>query len=386
MDSFNKPLNRKNTNCIKWDIPKEKNNSDDLLPFFIADSDYQTAPAIIDALVQRSLHGAFGYTFIDEQFRDIVKQWVKRRYHYDIDTKWILSTPGIVTSLYFIVNLLTKEEDKILIQPPVYNPFYSVVEDNDRVLVYNKLINNDNKYSIDFVDLETKFKLGITMMILCNPQNPIGRVWSYEEMEKIVVLCKRYNVILVSDEIHCDLVLFQNQFTSAGNFFAIYDRIIVGTAPSKTFNVAGLHLANIIIPNDEFRSIIYKAFSHRSLREPNIMGITACRAAYQYCDEWVDNQNKHIENNYLILKEFFQNYPNIKVTNLEGTYLVWVDMRSLKMSSNDIVNKLIEYGIVVNSGATYSNDYDGYIRINIACSKDQLQQGLGRLKTFLNNL
>jgi len=379
MRLFNKPFNRANTASHKWSHPHK-----DIISFSIADSDYPTAKPIIKALKNRIKHGAFGYTLVDDEYRDILKDWVNKKYNYNIEKKWIVTSPSVVTSLFYLINSLTSEKAKVIIQSPVYNPFYNVVTSNNRILIENKLINDNNNYSIDFLDLEAKFQDDAQMFIFCSPHNPVGRVYTYQEIERVVNLCKKYDIILVSDEIHCDLILNNNQFTSVGRFIGEYDKMIICTAPSKTFNLAGLQLSNMFISNKDYRKIMYKTLSERSLREPNVLAITACKAAYSKCDKWLAAQINHIENNYLFLKNYFKEFIKDEViTNLEGTYLVWVDFRYLKMTSKEIVDSLIDYKIVVNSGTMYGTDYDGYIRINIACSKGQLKKGLDAINRFV---
>lgn len=371
-------VNRIGNSCYKWDMRKT-----DYIPFTIADADYSTATPIIEALQERVSYPVFGYTFVDEEYKSILINWFKHHYKYYILKEWIIPTSGVVTSLHFAVESLTSINAKVIIQTPVYTPFYRIIKDNNRILIENKLTNINECYKIDFNDLEEKLK-DSEMLILCNPHNPVGRVYTYNEIKMIVEMCKKYNVIIVSDEIHCDLMINNNEFTSVGRFLDFYDKMVICTAPSKTFNIPGLQNANIIIKNNDIRYILRKLFNSRSVG-PNLLGITACKAAYFECEEWLKSQLIHLTNNYQYLKDFFTlNIKQAKVSKLEGTYLVWINLKFLNFTSMELVKKLQEYGIGVNPGTDYGNDYDGYIRINIACSKNQLNKGLNVLKKFID--
>ena len=384
MNHFNKPINRLNTSSLKWDSIKIRTEKENVLPFWVADSDYMTAKPIMAALTSRIKNGAFGYTYVDQEYLEIVKNWVWRRYQYQIEKDWIVPTPGIVPALFFAINALTTPEAKIIIQSPVYNPFYSVIINNNRKILENKLLPIDNTYQMDFINLEALLKEGAEMMILCSPHNPVGRVWTEAEILKVVKLCKQYNCLLVSDEIHCDLVFKEYPFTSIGKYFHLYDKMIICTAPSKTFNIAGLMTSNIIIKDLTLREKFKRELSIRSIGDPNLFGIEACKAAYTKCDDWLEAQVKHIQKNAMLVNQYFKKHiPEAKIAKLEGTYLMWIDMRFMHLTSETLVKKLIDYGIFVNPGAMYGADYDGFIRLNIACPQQQLQKGLEIIGKFV---
>ncbi|HOR17526.1 MAG TPA: MalY/PatB family protein [Bacilli bacterium] len=384
MNHFNKPINRLNTSSLKWDSIKIRTEKENVLPFWVADSDYMTAKPIMEALTSRIKNGAFGYTYVDQEYLEIVKNWVWRRYQYQIEKDWIVTTPGIVPALFFAINALTTPEAKIIIQSPVYNPFYSVIINNNRKILENKLLPIDNTYQMDFINLEALLKEGAEMMILCSPHNPVGRVWTEAEILKVVKLCKQYNCLLVSDEIHCDLVFKEYPFTSIGKYFHLYDKMIICTAPSKTFNIAGLMTSNIIIKDLTLREKFKRELSIRSIGDPNLFGIEACKAAYTKCDDWLEAQVKHIQKNAMLVNQYFKKHiPEAKIAKLEGTYLMWIDMRFMHLTSETLVKKLIDYGIFVNPGAMYGADYDGFIRLNIACPQQQLQKGLEIIGKFV---
>lgn len=380
MERFYNGVNRKNTNCIKWDSFEDEN----LLPFSIADSDYQTAQEVIDDLVERVKEGAFGYTFVDEDYFEIVKNWFLRRHQYDIEKEWIVPCCGVVTALFILVKTISKEKDNVVVSTPVYNPFYSVISNCGRNEIHNQLIEVDNTYAIDFVDLEEKLKKS-KIYIFCNPHNPVGRCYTKKEISRVVELCKKYNVVLVSDEIHCDLAMLDCEFYSVGNFINEYENIVVCTAPSKTFNIAGLQNANIIIKNELYREKFKKELSDYSISLPSVLSLIACKSAYSKGDEWVDLQRKYLTENRDIVYNFFnENIKKAKVYKLEGTYLMWINLSFLNIDQDELINGLKEKGVIVNNGMTYSSKYKGYIRLNIACPRKQLLEGLGRIKEFIS--
>lgn len=388
-NNFYSGVNRKNTDAIKWDNltnGQEDLEKVDILPFWIADSDYQTADFIINDLIERVKHGAFGYTYCSDGYYDTIKNWVKRRYDYDIDKEWIIPTHGVVTALDILVKLLTEENDNIVVSTPVYNPFFNVVKNNGRTLICNKLKEIEDSYQIDFCDLEDKLK-NAKMYILCNPHNPIGRVWTKEEIDKIVSLCKKYDIILLSDEIHCDLIMDGKKHYSVGHHLNDYDKIAICTAPSKVFNLAGLMNANVICKNEEYRKR-YQDLQHgMSLSTPNLLSLVACESAYKKGDQWVDVQNEYLtENRDIVYKFFKDNLPKTKLYKLEGTYLMWINVTYLDLEQEELLNHLLKGGIKVNSGMVYSSDYKGYIRLNIATSRDYLLEGLERIKKVLISL
>ena len=379
LNSFKEGLNRKDTMAIKWDMTEELFHYPNLNAMWIADSDYPTCPEVTRDLVERAKHPAFGYSFPDLKYREAVKGWIKRHYYYDINTDDIVVTPGIVNALFFIVKLFTSPGDNIVVSTPVYNPFYSVIENNGRNIIRNKLIEDGDTYKIDFFDLEEKISKA-KMYILCNPHNPIGRVWKKEEMDIIYTICKKYNCILVSDEIHGDIVHKPNKLYSAGNYLNDYDKLIICTAPSKTFNVAGLCDSNIIIRNKEYRELFNSDLNHYSI-EANVFGLTACLSAYTKGDKWAEEQNEYIYENYNIVKDYFNhNIPKATIYKLEGTYLTWINLSFLGLKQEELMDDLMKAGVLVGNGIVYDKDYVGYIRLNLACGRKQLLDALASIK------
>lgn len=379
LKSFEKGMNRKNTMAIKWDQMEERFHHKDLNPMWIADSDYPTCKEIVRDLVKRAKHPAFGYTFPTLEYKKAVKNWIKNHHYYEIDESDIVVTPGIVNALYFIVKTFASVGDNIVISTPVYNPFYSVIEKNNRNIIRNKLIETNDTYKIDFLDLEEKIK-NAKMYILCNPHNPIGRVWTKDEVDTIFNLCKKYDCFLVSDEIHGDIIYSPNKLYSLGNHLNDYDKMIICTAPSKTFNVAGLCDSNIIIHNENLRNKFQEEIDNYSI-EPNVFGLTACLSAYTKGDKWAKDQNEYLYENYKIVKDYFkENISEAKVYKLEGTYLVWINLSFLKLSQDELMEKLMEEKVLTGNGTVYDESYVGYIRLNIACGRVQLMDALEKIK------
>lgn len=376
-------INRFNTNARKWDLDRGPFD-EDFLPFSIADSDYQSPQPIIDALKERVLQGAFGYNYLDESYENAVSEWVRRRYRYTVHKGEFFSAPGVVAALYLAVKGLTHKPDKVVIQTPVYPRFFDVVLDNKRTLVINRLVREQGRYTIDFKGLEEAFKSGATLFIFCNPHNPVGRVWTKPEIDQVVSLCKHYKVTIVSDEIHADIILKGHTFTSLGHYLDDYDKIMVCTSPNKTFNIAGLHLANIIIRNPKMRELIHHELRVSHNCTPNLFATLACQVAYTACDDWVEAQNKHIEANFKRLKQFFnKRVPEMIITPAEGTYLAWLDVSFLNIPSSIMTQKLLDYGIGLSDGQKFDPASANFMRMNLACSKAQLEAGLERFYQFI---
>ena len=382
-----KTLNRRNSNSAKWESVKDKMPANDYLVFSVADSDYETAPEIKAALKARVEHGAFGYTMLDDDYYQIVQSWYQRRYQLNIKKNWIITAPKVLTALSIIIDGLSSKKAAIVIQTPVYNVFFPAIKQNGRKVVENKLTQKNGHYTMDIKDLEKHFKAGAEMLLLCSPHNPVGRIYTTDELARIVALCKQYGVTLVSDEIHADLVMPNHQFVSLGKFFNDYDNIILVSAPSKTFNLAGLQSANIVVPNNENRKKLKAYMRKRFLYAPNVLAIEAIKTAYTLCDDWVDAQNMHIYQNYQILQSFLNQYnPAITLTSLEGTYLAWIDFSCYQMKSDALNDHFMKFNVALASGINYGLHCDGYLRMNLACSKAQLEDGLRSLKKALDAL
>lgn len=387
--NFDEEINRYNTNSLKWDYAKYRNKPEDILPLWVADMDFKVPKEVIDTLVNKSNHGIFGYSEPLESYFDALKNWFLKHYDYLVDTTKIVLSPGVVFAISNSIEALTNVGDSIIINEPVYYPFKEMIIDNDRHLVVSNLVNNNGKYEIDFIDFENKIKENnVKLYILCNPHNPVGRVWSIEELNKLYKICRKYNVFIISDEIHADFVYKNYKFNSMaklGN--EALNNIIIATSPSKTFNVAGLHNANIYIYNDEIRKKYLFIQNKRGYSQSNIMGIVACEACYKYGDLWLKELLNYLEDNLNFLRDYLKNkLPSIKLIEPEGTYLIWLDIRKLNLSikeENDlIINKA---KLWLDHGHIFGKSGIGFVRINIATQRKILKEALDRLYNAINN-
>ena len=372
--------NRRGTGSYKWDSASDS----DILPMWVADMDFKTAPAVTEALTRRVSQGIFGYTKVGDDYYDACIGWFSSRHGWEISREWMVYTSGVVPALSAVIKALTTPGDKVMVQTPVYNCFFSSIRNNGCGIVESPLVYEDLSYHIDFSDLERKAAdPAVKIMLLCNPHNPAGRVWTRDELRRIGEICRLHNVVVVSDEIHCELVYKPNEYTpfaSVSEEFA--DNSVTCVSPSKAFNIAGLQIANIIVKNPEWRALIDKAININEVCDVNPFGVVATVAAYNEGGEWLDSLRSYLYDNYLVVRSFFERHlPHLGVTRLEGTYLVWVDCRSLGIRSEELERRLYENGRVwVNSGGIYGEAGEGFIRINIACPRERLLEGLERLR------
>jgi len=380
--NFDEIISRRGSNSYKWDSANDEN----VLPMWVADMDFRTAPPIISALEKRVQHGIFGYTKVPAAYFDAVTSWFDKRHHFPIQKDWILFTSGVVPALSAVIKALTSPGDKVIVQTPVYNCFFSSIRNDECEMVSNNLIYKNGTYTIDFEDLEEKASDSrAKLLLLCSPHNPVGRVWTREELQRIGEICLRNNVIVVSDEIHCDLVYPEHThipFASISKEFLYHS--ITCTAPSKTFNLAGIQVANIIAADEDMRRKIDKALNVNEVCEINVFAVEALIAAYNEGEEWLEDLKTYLFDNYSYLKSFFkQNLPQLKVLPLEATYLVWIDCSALEIPSEDIAEILLDKGkLWVNEGAMYGGSGEGFIRINIATQRENLIKGLEIIKNL----
>ena len=385
---FDTPVTRRGTGCYKWDETPE----DGVIPMWVADMDFKTSPAIIDALHRRVEHGVFGYTLVPDSYYDAVISWFKRRHQWTIDRSWIQYTSGVVPALSVIVKAFTEPGDKVIVQIPVYNCFFSSIRNNGCEVVCSPLISHSSSltYEMDFADLEEKSSdERAKLLILCNPHNPAGRVWSREELARVYNICKEHGVIVVSDEIHNELTYRGNRYVPYGTVDEGLENAIVCTSPSKSFNTAGLQIANIICSKAEWREKIDRAINQNEVCDVNPFGVVALQAAYNESEEWLDSLCEYIYSNYEALSDFFaEHLPQLAVSPLEGTYLVWVDISATHISADELTERLLKEGRVqVNSGTMYDPACgQHFIRINIACPRSQMMEGLRRIAMVINGL
>ena len=383
--NFDEIIPRKGTHSYKWDYNKTEN----LLPMWVADMDFRAAPAIVEALANRVQHGVYGYTKVPTEYFEAVTSWFKRRHQFHIENDWIVVAAGVVPAISAVIKSLTVAGDQVMIQTPVYNRFPSCIRNAKCEVVENVLVYKDGLYSIDFEDFEKKASNPLCKaFVLCNPHNPVGRVWSKEELIRMGEICIQHGVTVISDEIHCDLINpgFKHiAFSSISKTFL--ENSVTTFSPSKSFNLAGLQVANIIAAKDDLRQKIDTVMKVSELYELNPFAVEGLMAAYNKSEQWLDALNEYLFENYKYLKNFFEKeLPQFKVLPLEGTYLVWVDITSSGLSSAEVAKLLLEkQNLWISHGTLYGDSGEGFIRINIGCPKELVIQGLKKIKAVLNS-
>lgn len=381
---FDEIIPRRHTRSYKWDTDAEEG----VLPMWVADMDFRTAPAVVEALRKRVEHGVFGYTKVPPAYYEAVIRWFGRRHAWRIEQDWILYTSGVVPALSAVIRALTAPGDRVLVQTPVYNCFFSSIRNNGCEAVESPLVYRNGTYRVDYNDLEEKAAdPAVKLMLLCNPHNPAGRVWTRQELKRIGEICLRNGVTVLSDEIHGELVLPGHTYTP---FASVSDDFLMNSvtcvSPSKAFNLAGLQIANIVSADADMRAKIDRAININEVCDVNPFGVEALIAAYGHGEEWLEALNRYLWDNYTYLKAYFrERLPQFPVTELEGTYLVWVDCSVLGRTSEAIARRLLEQEkLRVNAGSMYGAAGEGFIRINIACPRQVLADGLERLERGLS--
>ena len=384
--NFDEIIPRRNTNSVKWDEAAQ----DDIIPLWVADMDFRVLPQITEALRQRVDHGVFGYTHVPDSYYESVIRWFEDRHGLQgVKPSDIIYTSGVVPAISAIVRGLTLPGDKVLVQTPVYNCFFSSIRNQGCLVEENHLVYKNNTYVVDWEDFERKCADSrVRIFLLCNPHNPAGRVWKKEELLRMGEICQKHDVFVISDEIHCELVMPGNDYTP---FASLSDDFLKNSAtcvaPTKAFNIAGLQIANIIVKDRNKRERIDRAINIHEVCDVNPFGVIATEAAYtEEGAEWLRQLNTYLFANYQFLCDFFsKHFPSLEVVNLEGTYLVWVDCSSLGKSSTEIVNNLYRHGVWMNDGAMYGENQRAFIRINIACPRKILEEGLLRMEKALHS-
>lgn len=390
---FDKFIDRSNNLSSKWDEIEEKFNvsdTDEVLPFWVADMDFKSPEPVINAVVEKAKQGIYGYTSRPESYNEAIINWYRNRHNWSIKNEWLSFSPGIVPALSFIVNSFTNRGDKVIIQPPVYYPFYNVINNNGCHIQENPLILEKEKYIMDFNDLSRKAKDPRTkLLILCSPHNPVGRVWKEKELSKLGEICLDNNVTIVSDEIHCDLTYSGHKHIPFASISREFEQnSITCVAPSKTFNLAGLQASSIVIPNEGARKIFKNHMDTVHLTRNNALSVVAAEAAYNYGEEWLDELLIYLEENLNYLIDFFEkNLPEINVIHPEGTYLVWLDFRELDLGSDELSDLMINQAkVALDDGYWFGEQGIGFERINIACPRSLLKDGLNRIKKAVKNM
>ena len=390
MYDFDKVIDRHGTNCLKFDFAKERGKNGDELSLWVADMDFQVAKPITDALQVQVNHGIYGYTEVKSDYFEIVKNWFKDNFDWEIKKGSLVKTPGVVYAIAMAVKAFTKEGEAVIIQQPVYYPFSEMIIANNRKLVNSPLVLKDGRYEIDFEDFEKKIvENNVKLFILCSPHNPVGRVWSVEELKKIGDICIKHDVVIFSDEIHADFVYEPNKhhvFASLRESYAANS--VIATAPSKSFNIAGLQVSNIFIENKKLRDAFRNEIVKSGYSQLNTMGLVAARAAYESGKEWLDEVRAYIKDNLIFFRDYLkENIGELSLIEPEGTYLVWVDFRKLGLSEKQredlIVNKA---KLWIDSGAMFGVDGEGFERFNIACPRSYLKKALDSLAKAIKGL
>ncbi len=380
-------VNRRGTRSLKYDFAKQRGMPEDALPLWVADMDLKTSSYIEDALVERAKHGIFGYSEAQRPYFESVKAWMKKHHDWEVQEKWLVKTPGVVFALAMAVKAYTEPGDGVLIQSPVYYPFSEVIEDNGRKVVSNTLyLGEDDRYHIDLDDFEKKIvEEKIKLFFLCNPHNPVGRVWTREELTKLGDICVERHVIVVSDEIHQDFVFKGKHLVFADLKKEYEDISIVCTSPSKTFNIASLMMSNIFIPNRDLKRKFCKGLDAAGMSQLGVMGLVACEAAYSKGEEWYQAMYSYVADNIAFTKRYVEtDLPGVRMIGHEGTYLVWLDFRGTGLST-DALERLIVHKakLWLDSGKIFGESGRGFQRINVACPRSVLSEALERIRKAL---
>lgn len=387
--NFDEHVERRNTDCIKYDFAKRKGFPEDVLPLWIADMDFKTSSYIEDALVERAREAIFGYSEVQTPYFNAVSSWMKTHHNWEVKEKWLVKTPGVVFALAMAVKAFTKPGDSVIIQSPVYYPFSGVITENGRNLVSSDLsFGDDNRYHMDYEDFEKKIiENDVKLFLLCNPHNPVGRVWTREELEKVGDICLKHNVLVVSDEIHADFVFKGKHQVFAAIKKEYEDITVTCTAPSKTFNLAGLSLSNIFIPNRKLKHRLKDQMSAAGTGCMGVMGLVACQTAYEKGEEWYQAMKSYVWANIKFTKQYVkENLPGVKMVDHEGTYLVWLDFRDTGLSVDELEDLIIyKAKLWLDSGKIFGKSGEGFQRINVACPRSTVKEALDRIKTALEN-
>jgi len=378
---FDSVIDRRNTYSIKYE-PTWRGKPADVLPLWVADMDFATPPCVQEALIRRAQHGIFGYSEPDAAYFNVIRNWFEGRFNWTTQREWLTITPGVVNALYIAVRALTEPGDGVVIQQPVYHPFESSVLQTGRQLLVNELVYSEGRYSIDFQDFEEKIKQA-KLFIMCSPHNPVGRVWSNDELTRMGEICLRHGVIVVADEMHEDFIFPRHKhlvFAALNQDFA--DTTVTCTSPAKTFNLAGLLIANIFISNKGLRDKFKVEYARFGLSQPGVMGLVACKAAYEGGAQWLEQLLDYLACNMLFLKTYLSDHiPKIKLVEPEGTYLAWLDCNGLGIAAQELDEAITQKGkLWLNPGYKFGKGGKGFERMNVACPRSVLQNALERLK------
>jgi cystathionine beta-lyase len=388
MYDFNQYVERRNTYSLKYDTATLRHKPKDVLPLWVADMDFKTIPQVTEELKKVAEHGIFGYSEPSEEYYQAVASWFSRRHGWNVEPSWVTVAPSVMFAISTILQEFTQLGDGVIIQQPVYYPFSEVVHNTNRRLLTNELVLEDGKYHIDFEDFENKVVDGhVRVFLLCSPHNPVGRVWTREELLKLGEICLKHNVLVVADEIHCDFVYEGYKHLNFANLDPRFkDITITCTSPSKTFNMASLMVSNVITSNPDYSQRFRKALDRYWYANCSVMGLVACKTAYQYGDTWLDELNAYLTGNLDYLRNYLtNNLPQVKLIEPEGTYLVWLDFRELGLSNAELEDLIVNKAkLWLDGGYIFGKVGVGFQRVNIACPRSTLQQALNQLEHAVN--
>ena len=387
--NFDEIIDRKSNHSTKYNELMKKFGTEDVIPLWIADMDFRTAEPVVKALKEKAEHGLFGYVYRPDEYFEAFINWQKRRHNWNVDKELLSFSIGVVPALAALVKQFSEKGDKILIQTPVYSEFYDINHDNERVVIENKFIEKDGVYSLDLEDFENKLKEQPKLFICCNPQNPIGRVWSYDELKAMGDLCVKYNVPVISDEIHADLTLWDNKhipFASVSREIA--ENTITCTATGKAFNLAGLQCATVIFNNLQGKNKFDRFWKDLEVHRNNPFNLVATIAAYNEGEEYLEQLKKYLEDNIMFVHDYFKkNIPQIKPNIPQATYLIWLDCRDLGFSQEELEKFMLKKAkLGLNPGRAFQKDLEGFMRLNAACPRSVLEKALGQLKKAVEEL
>ncbi|EGT4532561.1 cystathionine beta-lyase [Clostridioides difficile] len=385
--NFNEIVDRSNNFSSKWSEMEKKYGTNDLLPMWVADMDFKAAPCIIDSLKNRLEQEIYGYTTRPDSYNESIVNWLDRRHNWKIKSEWLIYSPGVIPAISLLINELTKANDKIMIQEPVYSPFNSVVKNNNRELIISPLQKLENgNYIMDYEDIENKIK-DVKLFILCNPHNPVGRVWTKDELKKLGDICLKHNVKIISDEIHSDIILKKHKHIPTASISKEFEKnTITCMAPTKTFNIAGLQSSYVILPDEKDYKLLDDAFTRIDIKRNNCFSLVATEASYNNGESWLESFLEYLESNIdFAIKYINENMPKLKVRKPEGTYLLWVDFSALGLSDEELESILVQKGkVALNQGNSFGIGGSGYQRINLACPRSMLEEALIRIKNAIN--
>ncbi|MDE7262751.1 MAG: pyridoxal phosphate-dependent aminotransferase [Oscillospiraceae bacterium] len=387
--NFDKIVDRRNSNSLKYDFAVERGYPADVLPLWVADMDFSAPEPVLEALHKAVAHGIFGYSDVKSDYYETVSRWFLDRFDWQTQPDWLVRTPGVVFALAMAVRALTQPGDSVLIQPPVYYPFFSVIRDNERKIIENTLVYQDGRYHVDLQDFEEKIiRNHVKLFILCSPHNPVGRVWTREELTQIGRICKKHGVFVVSDEIHCDFAFPEHPhtvFLTANSDLA--GQAIICTAPSKTFNLAGLQVSNIWIPDTGIRKKFIKEIDRSGYSQLNTLGLVACQAAYQHGGEWLEQCRAYLRDNLVFLRNFLAaRIPQLKLVEPEGTYFAWLDCSGLGLSRQDLNDLIVNRAkLWLDAGHIFGGNAGQFQRVVLACPRSTLREALERLERAVHD-